>query len=153
MGFRNEIRSEIQIEATADEVWAVLSDFSTYGEWNPGFTRIEGRAEAGARLRIAVVRSGGRTMTIRPTVLVAEPGRELRWLGRFLLPWVFDGEHRFELREEEPGRVRFVQDERFRGLLVPFLRRMIEVDTLGTFERVNTALAARVAQVRGRKVA
>ena len=81
MGFRNEIRSEVQIEATADEVWAVLSDFSTYGEWNPGFTRIEGGQRRARGWTVAFVRSGGRTMTIRPTVLVAEPGRELRWLG------------------------------------------------------------------------
>ena len=148
MAFRNEIRSEVDMAGTREEVWAVLSDFSAYGEWNPGFARIDGRAEAGTRLRIAFALNGGRTMTMRPRVLVAEPGRELRWLGRPLLPWVFDGEHRFELHEDEPGRVRLVQSERFRGLLVPFLRRMIEVDTLATFERVNAALAARVAERR-----
>jgi hypothetical protein len=152
MVFRNEIRSEVEIEGTADEVWAVLADFAAYGEWNPGFARIEGRPEAETRLRITFALNGGRTMTMRPTVIVAQPGRELRWLGRLFLPWVFDGEHRFELHEGEPGRVRFVQGERFRGLLVPFLRRMIEVDTLATFERVNTALAARVAELRRRAV-
>src|SRR5512143_2392933 len=108
MMFRNEIRSEVEIEATAAEVWAVLSDFSTYGEWNPGFTSIEGRAAAGMKLKVAFALNGG------PTVLVAEPERELRWLGRLLLPWVFDGEHRFEIHETAPGRVTFVQAERFR---------------------------------------
>lgn len=153
MMFRNEIRSEVEIEGTAAEVWAVLSDFSTYGEWNPGFTSIEGRAAAGTKLKVAFALNGGRTMTMRPTVLVAEPERELRWLGRLLLPWVFDGEHRFEIHETAPGRVTFVQAERFRGLLVPFLRRLIEVDTLATFGRVNAALAARVAELRRREVA
>ncbi|MGE5225701.1 MAG: SRPBCC family protein [Planctomycetaceae bacterium] len=151
MAFSNQIRSEVEIEGTAEEAWAVLSDFASYGEWNPGFARIEGRAEAGTRLTITFALNGGRTMTMRPRVLVAEPGGELRWLGRLFLPWVFDGEHRFELHEDEPGRVRFVQGERFRGLLVPFLRRMIEVDTLATFERVNAALAARVEELRRRR--
>lgn len=41
-----------------------------------------------------------------------------------------------------------MQDERFRGLLVPFLRKMIEVDTLATFHEVNEALARRVAELR-----
>ena len=45
-------------------------------------------------------------MTMHPTVPVAEPGRELRWLGRLGLPGVFDGEHRFEIHETEPGRGR-----------------------------------------------
>ena len=91
-----------------------------------------------------------RTMRMRPTVLVAEPGRELRWLGHLFVPGLFDGEHRFEIHDSGHGRVRFVQRERFRGLLVPFLRSMIQVDTLAMFERVNEALANRVADVRSR---
>jgi len=148
MVFRNEIHTEVQIDATAQEVWDVLTDFPSYGEWNPGFESAEGRAEVGTTLHITFARTGGRTMTMHPTVLVADPGREFRWIGRLLMPGIFDGEHRFVIREDKPGRVTFVQEERFRGILVPFLRRMIEVDTAGTFVKVNEALAARVASVR-----
>jgi hypothetical protein len=83
-------------------------------------------------------------MKMRPTVLVAEPRHELRWLGRLLLPGIFDGEHRFEIHETAPGRVTFVQSEEFRGVLVPFLRSMIEGNTLSMLQRVNADLAARV---------
>jgi hypothetical protein len=148
MAFRNEIHSEATIEASADEVWAVLSDFGSYGEWNPGMESVQGEAVAGTRLTIRFALNGGRTMTMRPTVLAAEPGRELRWLGRLVMPGLLDGEHRFTIEEREPGRVTFRQDERFRGLLVPFLRKMIEVDTLATFREVNEALARRVAELR-----
>jgi hypothetical protein len=144
--FRNEIRSQVTIEASAQEVWDTLTDFESYGEWNPGFERAEGRAEVGETLHITFAKKGGRTMTMRPTVLVADPGRELRWLGRLFLPGIFDGEHRFEIHESEPGRVTFVQGERFRGMLVPFLRKMIEVDTLSMFEKVNDALVARLRE-------
>ena len=153
MGFRNEIRCEAQIVGTPDEVWAVLSDFGSYGEWNPGMDDVQGEAKAGSRLTIRFTLNGGRTRTMRPTVLVAEPGRELRWLGRILLPWVFDGEHRFEIHETTPGVVTFVQGERFKGLLVPFLRKLIEVDTATTFVRVNEALALRVVELRTRDAA
>ncbi|MGZ5293087.1 MAG: SRPBCC family protein [Actinomycetota bacterium] len=152
MGFRNEIRTEAQIDGTPDEVWAVLSDFGSYGEWNPGMEDVQGRAEVGSRLTIRFL-NGGRTMTMKPTVLVAEPGRELRWLGRLLVPWVFDGEHRFEIHETTPDSVTFVQGERFKGLLVPFLRKLIEVDTAGTFAKVNDALARRVVELRTRDAA
>ena len=145
--FRNEIRSETVIEGTAGDVWQVLTDFPAYGSWNPGFEKAEGRAEVGQTLHITFALKGGRSMRMHPTVLVADPGRELRWLGRLWLPGIFDGEHRFEIHELEPGRVRFVQGERFRGVLVPFLRKMIEVDTLAMFEKVNAALAARVREL------
>lgn len=148
MLFKNEIRSETQIGANAEEVWGVLTDFAAYGAWNPGMEHVEGEAVVGSRLSIAFALNGRRTMKMRPTVLVADPGRELRWLGRLLMPGVFDGEHRFEIHEDDPGHVRFVQGERFRGLLVPFLRKLIEVDTAATFVAVNEALAARVAELR-----
>ena len=148
MGFRNEIRSETQIAGSADEVWAVLSDFGSYGEWNPGMEDVRGEAKVGTRLKIRFTLNGGRTMTMKPTILAADPGRELRWLGRLLIPWVFDGEHRFEISEESPGHVIFVQGERFKGLLVPFLKKMIEVDTASTFVKVNEALALRVVALR-----
>jgi hypothetical protein len=148
VGFRNEIRSETTIEGSAGEVWEVLSDFDAYGAWNPGMQEVRGEPEVGGRLRIVFTLKAGRTMTMRPTVLVARPGRELRWLGRLVMPGVFDGEHRFEIHPDGEGRVRFVQGERFRGLLVPFLRRMIEEDTLATFEAVNAALAVRVVDLR-----
>ena len=147
MGFRHEIRTETQIDGTADEVWAVLTDFGSYGAWNPGMEDIQGEAKAGTRLTIRFSLNGGRTMTMKPTVLVAEPGRELRWLGRFLIPGLFDGEHRFEIVETAPGRVTFVQGERFKGLLVPFLGKLF-VDTAATFAKVNEALARRVAARR-----
>jgi hypothetical protein len=148
MAFRNEIHSETTIEASADEVWDVLSDFGSYADWNPGMQSVQGEATVGSRLTIRFAREGGRGMTLRPTVLVAEPPRELRWLGRLLMPGLFDGEHWFTIEERESGRVTFMQDESFRGLLVPFLRKMIEVDTLATFHAVNEALARRVAELR-----
>ena len=150
MRSRNEIRSEIQVEATPDQVWKVLSDFEAYREWNPAFVSVDGIAEEGTRLDIRFKLKGDRSIRMRPTVLVAEPGRELRWLGRLFVPGLFDGEHRFEIHEEAPGRVRFVQAERFRGLLVPFLKRLIEVDTVAMFERVNAALVERVEAIGSR---
>jgi len=146
--FRNEIRTEIEIDATATEVWDVLTDFPAYHGWNPGTATIEGEPAVGARLAVSMKLASGRGIVMKPRVVASDPGRELRWLGRLLVPGLFDGEHRFEIHEREPGRVTFVQAERFRGLSVPILRRMIEVDTVATFRAVNEALAARVASRR-----
>jgi len=147
--FRSDISSEIEIDATPDEVWAVLTDFARYREWNPGFDQAEGSAQVGETLHLTFAKKGGKGMTMHPKVLVADPGRELRWLGRLWVPGIFDGEHRFEIHEIGPGRVRFVQSEPFRGVLVPFLRKLIRVDTPAMFAAVNAALADRVAGRKG----
>jgi uncharacterized membrane protein len=93
----HEITTEIEIEATAEKVWNILLDFPSYPEWNPFVRSIAGVAKIGHRLTILVQPVGGNGMTFRPTVLTVIPNQELRWLGRLLLPGIFDGEHYFKL--------------------------------------------------------
>ncbi len=82
-------------------------------------------------------------MTFRPTVLKADPNRELRWLGRLRVPGLFDGEHSFTIQPLEENRVRFVQREAFKGLLVPLFARSLDTNTLRGFGEMNRALKKR----------
>ena len=138
-----EIHTEIEINAPAEKVWRVLTDFAAYPEWNPFVRRVDGEVSVGARLHVTIQPSGGKGMSFRPTVLVADPNRELRWLGHLWLPGLFDGEHSFSIEPLGEGRVRFVQRERFRGLLLPFLSKMLDRDTRRGFEEMNRALKLR----------
>ncbi len=52
-------------------------------------------------------------MTVRPRILISEPGRELRWRGHLLLPGLFDGEHIFIIEPLVAGGVRIIQREIF----------------------------------------
>ena len=138
-----ELRSHIEIEATAERVWQVLTDFAAYPEWNPFIRRVNGRPEVGEQLVARMRPSGTKGMTFRPTVLKAEPNRQLRWLGHLLVPGLFDGEHIFEIEELDEDRVLFVQREVFKGLLVPLLARSLDRDTQRGFEEMNRALRER----------
>jgi hypothetical protein len=138
-----EIHTEIEINAPAKTVWRVLTDFAAYPDWNPFVRRVEGEVRVGARLHVDIQPSGGKGMSFRPTVLVADPNRELRWLGRLWLPGLFDGEHSFSIEPLVEGQVRFVQRERFGGLLVPFLSKMLDRDIRRGFEEMNRALKLR----------
>ena len=82
-------------------------------------------------------------MTFKPKVLNAEPNRELRWLGHLLFPGLFDGEHSFTIQPLGESRVRFVQREEFKGLLVPLLARSLDNGTRRGFEELNRALKER----------
>jgi hypothetical protein len=144
-----ELRTEIEFEGTPAEVWAVLTDLPAHARWNPFIREIQGELRAGAKLEVKLAPEGERGITMRPTVLAVEPGSELRWLGHLLVPGIFDGEHRFLIEEATPGRVRFTQSERFRGILLPLLwRRLRDGGTAKGFRAMNEALARRVAELR-----
>jgi hypothetical protein len=143
-----ELKTEIEFDGTPEEVWAVLADLPAHAEWNPFITSFEGELRPGEKLRVRLQPVGGRATTFRPTVVAAEPPHELRWLGRLLVPGIFDGEHRFLIKEAGPGRVHVTQSERFRGVLVPLLWRRLEDGTARGFRAMNEALARRVATRR-----
>ena len=141
-----QLHTEIGIEATPRRVWEILTDFAAYPAWNPFIPRISGSPTAGSRLAVQLRPPEGRGLRMRPTVLAATPARELRWLGHLGVRGLFDGEHRFRIEPLAADRVRFVQEERFTGLLAPLLMRFIERGTRRGFETMNQALKARAEQ-------
>lgn len=138
-----ELHTEITIDAPVERVWEVLTDFPQFRTWNPFVTQAEGEVRDGARLHVRIEPPGGRAMTFTPTVVRAVPNEELRWLGRLLLPGVFDGEHAFRLSPTSSGGTRFIQREQFRGLLVPLLWNSVSTNTKRGFEAMNAALKER----------
>ena len=138
-----ELYSEIEIAASAERVWRILTDFASYPQWNPFVRRISGELKTGERLEVRLEPPGGMGITLRPTVLNAEPNRELRWLGRLLVKGLFDGEHSLAIQQLGENRVRFVQSEAFNGLLVPLLARSLDKSTWRGFEEMNRALKER----------
>ncbi len=83
-------------------------------------------------------------MTFTPTVLTAIPGRELRWLGTVLTPWIFAGEHYFLLDPTSNGATNLTHGERFSGMLSPLIMRgQLLAATKAGFVAMNEALKRR----------
>ena len=141
-----QLRAQIDIHASPQRVWQVLTDFGAYPQWNPFLTQATGTPRPGQRLTLRMQPVGGRAMTFHPTVLEAEPGRRLRWLGHLLVPGIFDGEHSFTIQPLDNGQVRLVQQEDYRGLLVPLLAASLDRRTLPAFQQLNQALKDRAEQ-------
>jgi hypothetical protein len=141
-----ELHSEIEIQASAERVWLVLTDFASFPQWNPFMRRASGDVKVGARLEVHLQPSGASGMTFKPTVLKAEPNQELRWLGHLIVPGLFDGEHILTIEPLDANRVRFAQREIFTGLLVPLLARGLDTNTRRGFEEMNRALKARAEE-------
>ena len=140
------IDTSIDIAASPAVVWSLLADIAAYPEWNPFIIRLEGEVRVGAGLTVTAQPPGGKPMSFQPTVLTVEPGRELRWRGKVLMPGIFDGEHSFTLEPIAAG-CRFHHNETFGGILVPLFRTMLDSTARG-FVEMNEALKRR-AEARG----
>lgn len=136
-----EIRTEVEISASARKVWEVIADFARYEEWNPFIRRVLGEAREGAKLEIHITTPSGVNRTYEPTVTKMEPEKELRWMGK--VPGLLNGEHVFTIQDIGAGRVRLVHSEVFGGLLSSFFGSKTDRDIRAGLEQMNAALKKR----------
>ncbi len=138
----HDLDTEIEIDAPAEAVWAILTDLASSPAWNPSITAAQGAIAVGERLVVQLEPPRGRRIALEPIVTEVDPGRSVESLGRLAVPGAFDGRHRFELVPD--GDVtRLIQMEHVTGVLVPLLEHSLDTATLAGFDAMNAALKAR----------
>lgn len=145
------VRTEICIEASPEAVWAVLSDFSRYGEWNRLLLEVKGELSPGALLRIGIkVPFLPVAIPVHVKLRGVEPGLRFDWTGTLLSPGIFRGDHQFSVIPLSNDRTRFEHNETYSGILswavnpvLPLLRRL--------FRGMNNSLKA-AAEASSREI-
>jgi hypothetical protein len=139
----HQIRTEILIQASTDVVWAVLTDFRSYGRWNPFIRAIEGRAAVGERLALTTRQRGSDTQRSQGVVLRLQPRRELCWRGRGGSGWLMQTVRAFRLDALPEGGVRMRHVRQVRGLMSPLLHLASHEPAEQQMHEMNTALKER----------
>lgn len=114
---KKDIRTEIEINASAEKVWQILTDFENFPTWNPFVVKVLGEPKIDEILEIEVQLPESRKMKFTPIVLKAEPNKELRWVGTLSLN-AFRGEHFYQIESLGENKSRFIHGEHFSGWLV-----------------------------------
>ena len=133
------IQTEILINTDITKAWDVLMNFDNYPEWNPFITSISGEPKLGSRLTVSIKPPGGKGMTFKPNILTLEANKEFRWTGKLGINGIFDGEHYFILESVDNDITKFIHGEKFSGLLVPFVRKMLDKTQKG-FQLMNESI-------------
>jgi hypothetical protein len=146
--FRKEILTSIEIQAGADHVWQVLTDFRAYQEWNPMIRYAEGEALPGSRLKVYFQPAGHKRPRIfRPKLITVVPGLELRWLGWPRFPGILDIDHYWILNPMGNDRTHLLHGTAILGLLASLSGHLLEDSTRRAFIAMNMAHKARAEQL------
>lgn len=140
----HRIRTQAQIDARPDAVWAVLADFDGYAQWNPLNIRARGQAQLGLKVPMTFLSLPSLTKIIDQTVTVTtcEPGRALAWSGT--VPLLFKGRHHFTLTPVGDGTL-LEHGEDLDGLIaMGFSKAVVAEHFVPAYGAVNVALAARL---------
>ena len=118
-----EIRTEIDIDASPEYVWGMLTDFNKYPKWNPLIQSISGPLKMGAQVEAQIGLYDFDAVIVPMTVMDVTPNSLLRLRRQFVVPKLFDTDYIFTIEPISPNRVRLIQQEIFSGLFAPLLAR------------------------------
>jgi hypothetical protein len=107
---------QVNIGASAERIWRLLTDAEDFSRWNSTVAGIEGRIADGEQLALRVP---GTDRTFGPVVSGVVPNERMIWTGG-VAPF-FKGVRTFELRPRSDGSTDFAMKERFSGLMLPLV--------------------------------
>jgi uncharacterized protein YndB with AHSA1/START domain len=143
-----EMKTCIDLDATPERVWAVLTDVPGYPDWTPVLLSAEGAFAVGGRVVFSypplhpLLRS-----RVPVRVLEVTPGRRLRYAWRFArlgIPGLLDAELISSIDLPGEGGVRLWLQLWVRGLLLPLIVHSLSPDETPTFGPMPAALKARI---------
>ena len=120
----------VDIAATAEKVWALVSDASSYAGWNSTIERFEGVISPGAT--VTLYAKGMPNRPFKLMVKTFEPPRLLVLEGGAPLG-LFVGTRRLEVTPRGAAACRFEMEEVLHGPLSPLMARFIP-DQQPTFD-------------------
>jgi hypothetical protein len=125
---------EVNIRASPQTVWGLLTDAKGFPRWNSTVTGIDGQIAEGEKLTLHVP---GTSRTFTPTVSGVVPNERMIWSGGFAP--MFKGVRMFNLRSRTDGSTDFTMEERFSGLMLPLVKGSLP-DFGPVFERYASDL-------------
>lgn len=140
----SNVRTAITIAAPPERVWAVLTDFAAYPQWNQIISRVRADLRQGGAIKFKIRMIDAPELGFAAKIVRFAPGRELAWRGGApVLPALAWGEHYFRVTAKDGGS-ELVHGEDFGGLLTLIMRGSAHARVTRTYDSFNRALKARV---------
>jgi hypothetical protein len=110
------------VQAPAEILWEVISDFETWSEWNPVHPRIEAALRIGTAVKVELVTDGAPPTTIEAVVQDWVPYEQLHWRTKRLRGFVTAIRY-LEIEKMSDVGSTFSNGELFTGPLVRLVSR------------------------------
>ena len=139
--FSYDIDTSIDIAAEPGAIWQVLTDFSSYEDWNPMLRKVETKLQLGAPVRFEVLREGAKSLNLNARITTLSEARSLVWRGGSAA--FVSGEHYFRIEQLPGGHCRLDHGEHFAGVILPLLKGTLK-NASELYRAMNEALKRRV---------
>jgi hypothetical protein len=129
---------ERTIAAPAETIWALLTDASSFADWNTTVVDLQGTIAPGEKIALKSTLDPKRTFKLKVTEF--EAPRRMVWSSGMPLG-LFTGRRTYELTPAGNGNTTYSMREEFTGLMAPLITKSIP-DMTENFTEFAAALAA-----------
>lgn len=127
--FLFHVQTSVDIEASPETIWSLLTEFSVYDNWNPMLRDVTAKLIIDDKFGFSVIQTETKKLKLKAKMVDIQANQYLAWRGGH--PWVLGGEHYFRIESIAGGKTRFHHGEKFSGLLLPLLIPLLKnADTL-----------------------
>jgi len=138
------IKAEIEIDASPETIFEILTDLAKYPEWNPFTPRIDSTLEIGAPVKMLVrLGAGSRLRRQVEYVTKNERPKQLCWGADIPLRFLIRADRCQTLEPLEHGRTRYICTDTISGWLTPLVIRFFGPAMQRGFEDCARALKKR----------
>ena len=94
--FSHHVHTTIDINATPEAVWAEVTNFSAYNDWNPMLQNVDLQLEVGSPVKFEVLMGKTKRMKLTAKVTQVDAPNELDWTGGSI--FAVSGKHYFKVK-------------------------------------------------------
>jgi len=143
---KRAVEHRIGVQAPAEIVWEVVSEFETWTHWNPLYRKAEGQMKIGTALVLEQHLPGEPPRVIQPIVQDWVPYEQLHWrssrMGGFVTAIRY-----LEIESMGPANSTFSNGELFMGMLLRLVSRDERRKLRAAFEAMGEAVRDRAEAI------
>ena len=144
-------RTEFEVDASDEQVWAVLVDFESYAEWKPSLPSISGDLREGSTVSLTLVLPGRPNLNPKAVLQEVTPSRRLTWRGHLGADRLFTGYREFAIHPLAENKVRVTHVEDLQGWLAPVFEALMGSSVQRHHDTFNESLKSRAGVIAARE--
>lgn len=143
------VETELIIDAPAEKVWAVLTDFDKIEEWSPGLIKFEGEFRKDGPAKVTfLIGIGDHTQVFDHPLVHFEEGRMFGWSAPLPLVHMTDN-HKYIIDplEGDSTKCKILHSDEFHGSGAHLVGGMMANGMMTAYVNFNRALKKRVEEM------
>jgi hypothetical protein len=135
-----EYKVEIDINASKEVVWKIMTDFAAYPKWNSVLQMQNNDSLLlGNAFEVSITQPNGKQSNFKAIAISEKNFESFSAQQKIIGKWFFQATHHFIIEETDKNHVTFIQRWEFRGIVTAVFHKQIFRE-LEVFKKMNKEL-------------